>query len=86
MQPPPTSVMLSADAYRRELLADAARAQPVRPNRAVRRACLTPLSRFRRTVGFALRRSGGWAPDGEAVAPVGGAAVGAAGREPACSS
>ena len=78
MQPQPISAMLSADAYRRELLADAARAQPVQPNRGVGRGGAVPLSRLRRTVGVALLRTG------ELV--LGGAAVGAAGREPACSS
>ena len=78
MQPQPASVMLSADAYRRELLADAARAQPVRPNGGVGRGGATPLARLRRAIGVALMRTG------ERV--VGGAAVGSAGREPACSS
>ena len=55
MQPQPTSMMLSADAYRRELLADAARVQPARPNGAIGR---TPLPRLRRSIGLALLRSG----------------------------
>ena len=78
MQPQPTSVMLSADAYRRELLADAARVQPTQPNGGVGRGGPPPGSRLRRTIGAALLRTG------ERV--LGGAAVGSAGREPACSS
>ena len=78
MQPQPTSVMLSADAYRRELLADAARVQPVQPNRAVGQGKATPLSRLRRTIGGVLLRTGERA--------MGGAAVESAEREPKCSS
>ena len=78
MQPQPTSVMLSADDYRRELLADAARVQPIQPNGAIGRGGATPLARLRRAIGVALLRTG------ERV--LGGAGVGSAGREPACSS
>jgi hypothetical protein len=58
MQPQPTSVMLSAEAYRRELLADAARAQPVRPGRGVGTTSPIRLPRWRRTIGRALIWSG----------------------------
>ena len=83
MQPPPTSVMLSADAYRRELLADAARVRPVQPNGAVGRGGRTPLSRARRTIGLALVRSGERVLGGDAVAIVRDAAAVSAGRDPA---
>ncbi len=54
MQPQPTSVMLSADAYRRELLADAARVRSIEPHGAIGRGGPTPLARLRRTIGLAL--------------------------------
>ena len=58
MQPQPTSVMLTADAYLHELLADAERVRPVPPTGAVGRGGPAPLSRWRRTIGLALVWSG----------------------------
>ena len=83
MQPQPTLVMLSADAYRRELLADAARVRPIQPNGAVGRSGPTPLSHLRRTIGLALVWSGERVLGGDAVATVRDAAGVSAGRGPA---
>ena len=84
MQPQPTSVMLSADAYRQELLADAARAQPVRPNGVVGQGGPTPLSRVRRTVGLALLWAGERAAGIDARRLAGDVAAVCAGPDPAC--
>ena len=81
MQPQPTSVFLVADAYRRELLADAARVQPVRPNGAVGRGSPISVSRLRRTVGLALMWSGERLLGGQAAGLVGDAAAVPTGRE-----
>ena len=83
MQPPPTSVMLNADAYRRELLADAARVRPIQANAADGRSGPAPLSRLRRTIGLALVWSGERVLGGDAVATVRDAATVSAGRDPA---
>ena len=83
MQPPPSSVMLSADAYRRELLADAARVRPVPRSGAAGRGGPTPPSRLRRTIGLALVWSGERVLGGDAVATVRDAAAVSAGRDPA---
>ena len=83
MQPQPTSVMLSADAYRRGLLADAARVRPVQPIGAVGRSGQTPLSRLRRTIGLALVWSGDRVLGGDAVAIVRDAAAVSSAPDPA---
>lgn len=81
MQPLPTSVMLSADAYRRELLADWARTQPVRFNPAISKGSPTPCSRLRRTVGLAFVRWGERLLAETAIGPVGQVAATVAGPD-----
>ena len=67
MQLQPTSVMLSADAYRRELLADAARVRPTASKGGTGPRFLVLLSRLRRNIGRALAWSGLRLSGGDAV-------------------
>ena len=59
MQPQFGSVSLVANAYERELRADAARVRPIRRGEAGRRAASAPLARCRVAVGAGLVRVGG---------------------------
>ena len=52
------SMVLGADAYRRELVADAARVRPIPTSHDAKDADVTPFARSRRAIGAMLVRVG----------------------------